>query len=94
MDAWKQMVGERMGNIYILKRISRWAGYTTIINDYVHDLHMTACVCSEGSALFHIKPCQNTRYGADSLAFEKLLLFYYRRMNVESLCANKLVHNG
>ena len=28
-------VGERRGNIYILKRISTWAGYTTIISNYV-----------------------------------------------------------
>ena len=28
------MVGERR-KIYILKRISTWAGYTTIISDYV-----------------------------------------------------------
>ena len=27
-------VGERRGNIYV-KRISTWAGYTTIISDYV-----------------------------------------------------------
>ena len=28
-------VGERRGNMYISKRISTWAGYTTIIRDYV-----------------------------------------------------------
>ena len=27
--------GERRGNIYISKSISTWAGYTTIISDYV-----------------------------------------------------------
>ena len=28
-------VGERRGNIYISKRISTWAGSTTIFSDYV-----------------------------------------------------------
>ena len=42
------MVGKRRGwEIYILKRISIWVGYTTIISDNV-------CVCLEGIALFNI----------------------------------------
>ena len=38
MDACMEVdsrVGERRGNIYISKRISTWAGCTTIISDYV-----------------------------------------------------------
>ena len=38
MDACMEVdarVRERRGNIYISKRISKWAGYTTIIRDYV-----------------------------------------------------------
>ena len=38
MDACMEVdgrVGERRGNIYISKMISTWAGYTTIIRDYV-----------------------------------------------------------
>ena len=37
MDACMEVdgrVGERRGNIYISKRISTWAGSTTIISDY------------------------------------------------------------
>ena len=41
-------VGERRGNIYI-KRIS-----TLLSVIMLHDLRVTLCVCSEGSALFHI----------------------------------------
>ena len=48
-------VGERRGGeIYISKRISTLAGYTTIIMIIFHDLRVTVFVCSEGSALFHI----------------------------------------
>ena len=38
MDACMEVdgrVGERRGNIYISKRKSTWAGYTTITSDYV-----------------------------------------------------------
>ena len=38
MDACMEVDGrvrKRRGNIYISKRISTWAGYTTIISDYV-----------------------------------------------------------
>ena len=38
MDPCMEVYGrirERKGNIYISKRISTWAGYTTIICDYV-----------------------------------------------------------
>ena len=38
MDACMEVdgrVGERRGNTYISKRISTWAGYTTIISEYV-----------------------------------------------------------
>ena len=38
MDARMEVdgrVGDSRGNVYISKRISTWAGYTTIISDYV-----------------------------------------------------------
>ena len=64
MDAYMEVdgrVGERRGNIYIYisKRISTWAGYTLIISDMLHDLCVTVCVCSEGSAIFHIMNYNN-----------------------------------
>ena len=55
MDACMEVdgrVGEGSGNIYISKRISTWIQLLSVI--MLHDLCVTVCVCSEGSALFHI----------------------------------------
>ena len=46
-------VGERRGNKYISKRISTWAGYTTIISDYV-DLCVTVCVFAQKAVPYFI----------------------------------------
>ena len=46
-------VGERWGNIYIQKDINMPIQLLSVI--ILHDLRVIVCVCSEGSALFHIK---------------------------------------
>ena len=50
-------VGESRGNIYIYisKRISTRQAIQLLSVIMIHDLCVTMCVCSEGSALFHIK---------------------------------------
>ena len=53
MDACVEVDGrvwERRGNIYIKK----WAAIQLLSVIMLHDLCVTVCVCSEGSALFHM----------------------------------------
>ena len=48
-------VGERRGNIYIYqKRYQHGQAIQLLSVIMLHDLRVTVCVCSEGSALFHI----------------------------------------
>ena len=49
------MVGERWGNIYIYKKGYQHRQAIQLLSVIMlHDLRMTVCVCSEGSALVHI----------------------------------------
>ena len=47
-------VGERRGNIYIKKGYKHGQAIQLLSMIMLRDLHVTVCVCSEGSALFHI----------------------------------------
>ena len=57
MDACMEVdgrVGERRGNISIKKVYQHGQAIQLLSVIMLHDLGVTVCVCSEGSALFHI----------------------------------------
>ena len=56
-------IEERGGNIY-QKGYQHGQAIQLLSVIMLHDLRVTVCVCSEGSALFHIKiiPLQGSRY--------------------------------
>ena len=58
MDACMEIdarVGERRGNIYIYQKGYQHGQAIQLLSVIMlHDLRVTVCVCSEGSALFHI----------------------------------------
>ena len=48
-------VGERRGNMYIYQKGYQHGQAIQLYSvSMLHDLRVTVCVCSEGSALFHI----------------------------------------
>ena len=57
MDAYMEVdsrVWERRGNTYISKGYQHGQSIQLLSVNMLHDLCVTVCVCSEGSALFHI----------------------------------------
>ena len=57
VDGWMGVegrVGEWMGNVYIRKGYQHGQAIQLLSVILLHDFRVTLCVCSEGSALFHI----------------------------------------